>query len=422
MTYEDLGTNNHDCSFYQFCLVNDCMEILDRWDYDKNKEDPKDITLMTGKYWFKCENGIHDSELKNLESIRRYKKVTKCSICNSFGYYCEKYHRQDLLDRWDYDLNKCTPYNISHGSSKKYYFKCPKGIHSSEAKIINALIREPATGKCNQCNSFAQWGIDNLGGDFLDKYWSDKNDISPWKITPTSNRKIWIKCPDVSYHQDYQTCSYDFSHLGNRCPYCSHHKIDKRDSLGALYPKIFESWCEKKTTPYDYSPFSNKTKLFYCKKHGYYKRTIYNHVACDMICPKCRKQMTESKLEKKVREYLETLGYTILHEENCTISPINVRTGRKFRYDNEIKELHALIEVNGQQHYYKHGFFHHDNQTEEQAYKLRKEYDGYKIKYAKEHGYSITTIPFWEDDKKETWKKHINSFIDKIKNNQVEKA
>jgi len=51
---------------------------------------------------------------------------------------------------------------------KKYYFKCPMGIHKSELKQINCLTSgQEGSMDCKLCNSFAQWGIDNLGVDFF---------------------------------------------------------------------------------------------------------------------------------------------------------------------------------------------------------------------------------------------------------------
>ena len=99
--------------------------------------------------------------------------------------------------RWDYELNNCKPNEINCNTEKRYYFKCLRGIHKSETKQINIFtIGFNGTMNCKTCNSFAQWGIDNLGEDFLKKYWDyEKNKISPWKIAKGSNKpKVFIKC------------------------------------------------------------------------------------------------------------------------------------------------------------------------------------------------------------------------------------
>ena len=45
--------------------------------------------------------------------------------------------------------------------------------------------------------SFAEWGIEHFGQNFLKDYWDyEKNTIDPYKISYGSLKKIWIKCKD----------------------------------------------------------------------------------------------------------------------------------------------------------------------------------------------------------------------------------
>ena len=60
----------------------------------------------------------------------------------SFYVWCVENERQDVIDRWDYELNNCSPKDITYSTNKKYYFKCnvhPE--HLSELKSINAFTR-----------------------------------------------------------------------------------------------------------------------------------------------------------------------------------------------------------------------------------------------------------------------------------------
>lgn len=329
-------------SIYDWCVRIGFTELLERWDTEKNGCTPKEVTSTKKSYWFKCENGLHDSELRSMTTIAVNHKVPGCSVCNSFGVWCENHARMDLLKRWDYEKNNCTPYEVSHASEKKYWFKCPRGLHPSEAKAINNVIGKFGSSKCVMCQSFAQWGEDELGQDFLEKYWSDKNESDPWKIYHGSQKKIWIKCQEKEYHPDYETTCASFSN-GHRCPYCHGFKVAKEDSLGYKYPESIKLWVEKKTTPYDYMPSSNKKVYWNCEKHGQYKRAVIDEVEAGFVCPKCRKEMAESKLQKKVREYIESLYDDIRHEYSCTIVPINPKTNYKLPFDNEIVPLKLII-------------------------------------------------------------------------------
>ena len=143
----------------------------------------------------------------------------KCRRCNSFGCWCIDNDEMDLLKRWDCEKNKISPFDIDYSSSKKYYFKCRKNKHDSELKYISNIIKQPNSRLCIGCHSFGQWGIDNIDPDFINKYWSDKNTINPFEITHRSTKKVWIKCQDINYHEDYIIACANFV-KGEGCPYC----------------------------------------------------------------------------------------------------------------------------------------------------------------------------------------------------------
>lgn len=87
----------------------------------------------------------------------------------SFYDWCIENNRQDLLDRWDYDLNKKSPNEVSCQSVDAFYFHCQNNLHhSSTVARLNHLIRGLASLSCTECNSFAQWCIDNISNDYID--------------------------------------------------------------------------------------------------------------------------------------------------------------------------------------------------------------------------------------------------------------
>lgn len=403
-------------SFYDWCQRTGNQSFLLRWDYEKNEEDPKSISKSKcSNYYFKCENGLHESEKRNLNHIFKTKRIPSCSICSSFGVWCESNSRKDILKRWDYEQNGCSPYEVLKNSHKEFYFKCSKNIHDSELKKIDSIVREPVMARCIQCDSIGQWGIDTFGDDFIDKYWSSKNTSDPMKISKRSNKPIMIKCQKTNYHNDYQT-TCDQLFRGRGCPYCAGKLVDVNDSLGALYPESIKQWVQKDLTPFDYLPNSNKSVYWYCKIHGKYKRKIQQHVCGDLICPKCLRESKESRLQKKVRKYLESKQLTINHEFNCNIIATNKETNRPLPYDNEVVDYNLIIEVHGMQHYKPCEWFDHNrnNMSSEEYLEHRKYLDRLKKRYAISQGYEFLAIPYWTDDKKETWKTLIDRKIKSI--------
>lgn len=222
----------------------------------------------------------------------------------SFYDWCIKNNRQDLLDRWDYDLNLISPENVGHASTNLYYFKCPKEIHISTAyRLINISKYSYSQVKCHYCDSFAQYGIDNIHKDFLSMYWDyDKNvGIDPWEISSGSNKiDIYLKCQNTNYHGSYKTRPIRVK-LGNGCPYCSHNLTHPLDSFGQWaidnVDKNFltKYWGDKNTlNPFEIGQYSNQYIYIKCQEHKYhgeYKLFAYDFRS-GVRCPYCTGRKT----------------------------------------------------------------------------------------------------------------------------------
>ena len=175
-------------------------------------------------------------------------------------------------------------------------------------------------------------------------------------------------------------------------------------------------------SPFELSPNSAKKVWWRCidGKHEDYLRACSNSFICDFRCPKCVKDMKNSIIEEKAKIYLEKIGYNVLTEYNCTIRPINPKTGYCLPYDNEIvlsNGKHLIIEVHGGQHYKRHYYKTINKCSDEEAeekLKQRKLYDRYKKAYAEHYGYEYLELPYTVFDKKETYKQMIDDKIEEI--------
>ena len=108
-------------------------------------------------------------------------------------------------------------YKRSVDNNNKYYCgNCYKEI-KHHSKIYHHVKEKRL--------SFAQWGINKYGNDFLEKYWSDKNILDPWKTLKGTTKEIWIKCQNKdNKHKDYKTTGNRFSRntsKGKGCPLCA---------------------------------------------------------------------------------------------------------------------------------------------------------------------------------------------------------
>jgi len=199
--------------------------------------------------------------------------------------WCVANFRNDILERWDYDLNNNTPQHTRYCASE-VWLKCPNGLHKSEKKNFRKISsRKNTKFDCLYCNSFAQNGIDKFGKDFLGEYWDfDKNSISPWEISKSSHQRVWIKCCETTHHGSYNAIAKEFS-AGHRCPYCRGTYVHPKDSFGQYHINntdkdfIEKYWGTKNTkSAFEYMPKSNEKVWIKCvnnPNHGEYLQSCW---------------------------------------------------------------------------------------------------------------------------------------------------
>lgn len=211
----------------------------------------------------------------------------------SFENWCNDNERNDLLNRWDYDLNKSNPSNVGFKSNDKFFFLCPCNKHkSTQYRLYDISSGKNKTVKCVGCNSFAQNIIDSCGEDYFKKIWSNNNVDDPYIISSHSNKKIWINCLDDNSHV-FQKPAYRYID-NHKCPYCIGYNLSNGNTLGDI-DTIASIWSDKNSlSPFNYHQKSGKAVWWKCNNgiHDDYKRKISASYNCDFICPECSRKNT----------------------------------------------------------------------------------------------------------------------------------
>lgn len=373
-------------------LTNNCTALVNV--QCDNCKEIKQLKYRDYNKYLKNNNGLYYCKKCAINIIGKEKSIkTKLKEGKSFQQWCIENNRQDVLDRWDYELNDYKPNEIGYCVGRKFYFKCPKHIHKSELKKI-ADFSSGSNGvmDCKYCNSFAQWGIDNICEDFLEKYWDyEKNTVDPWIIAKCSGTKIWIKCQEKDYHGSYKVICASFKN-GSRCLYCCnfHGKVHPLDSLGALYPEVLNVWSDKnKKSPYQYAPMSNQEVYWKClnMKHKDFKRSIQSSNNYNFRCSECSDY---SKGEERISNYF--INKNINYIPQKTFNGLIGLGNRLLSYDFYLHDYNLLIEYQGE--------FHDgrvSNQTEIQL-KRQQEHDRRKREYASENRYKLLEVWYWNYD------------------------
>lgn len=184
--------------------------------------------------------------------------------------------------------------------------------------------------------------------------------------------------------------------------------------------EIYAMWSnDNKLSPRELTRKSHSAIILVCPKcFNKYKTSalqLYGR-AHEIMCPSCTQNEEDSSYERIIKKYLnDSLGLQTLHEYDCTLVPINPRTGNKLRYDNEVVEYHLIIEVHGSQHYsadipdcWANG------KDKDELFEDRKYKDEYKMGYALQHGYDYLAISY-VDINNGKYRDIISSKINEIK-------
>lgn len=283
-------------------------ETIDGKNKNKNKIKRGNVYIRV-----KCPYCEKEYDVQLSGFIGKYK--VKCTNCcneyeNSFAYYIQVELGESLNKYWNWGENNVNPYLINKKSNIKIKIYCQeKEYHNNDGGYEITPYRFYKGSRCGYCynskvhpkDSFAQWGIDTFGEDFLEKYWSGKNKINPWEIKPQSAKKIWLLCQEKDYHNDYggYKITADAFYYGNKCSYCGKHKTHPKDSFGQWLideygdNAIERYWSPKnKSNPFEISPKSKVEIWLLCQEKDYHNdfggyKTTPDSFSRHRRCPYC---------------------------------------------------------------------------------------------------------------------------------------
>lgn len=192
------------------------------WNYEKNSEeglDPSELTLGSNrKVWMKCP--IDGNEWLAYVAATVNQQWSKgnagCRVCNgtadrrgrTWGEASpvQKRFPEQVAQYWDFEKNEANrlhPEEITSGSSKEAWFKCPVDGYEWKAKIAaigNSWQR--GNSGCPACRGFTATENNSLTAiypEFVSQIWDyRKNDLLnlvPENLTLGTNREAWFKCP-----------------------------------------------------------------------------------------------------------------------------------------------------------------------------------------------------------------------------------
>ncbi len=352
-------------------------ELLDEWDYNKNKYSPENYTQGSNKkVWWKCKacgnewqtQVCHRSIYKSgcPECAKKVRAETRIKTYVAKNKSLAETH-PDVLSEWVYEMNHpLTPNNITGKSNKKAWWHCGICGNDYKMKICNKTIGYG----CPICaGKLVVEGYNDLATkhpELLSEWHPAKNGgLKPTEIMPYGDTLVWWKCKTCGH--SWKTTVYSRAHRGSGCPVCANKVIiPGKNDLATLKPALAKDWHPTKNgdlKPSKVSVGSKREVWWKCEK-GHEWEAVISSRSNGCGCPECIKEMFTSFPEQTIQYYLSK----VTKAENRA----NVHG---YEVDVYLPELSAGIEYNG--------YFYHIN---------RNEFDEKKQKCLSEKGIRIIRV------------------------------
>lgn len=268
-------------------------ELAKQWHPKRNGSlGPLDVVPGSAlKVWWKCPEG-DDHEWR--AQIRSRSIGIGCPICSNRKAVMSNSlatQNPDLSKEWHPTKNgDLTPYNVTPGSHKKVWWKCPKGDDHewmSQLKSRNKGIGCPI---CSNKKTIPSNSLANLNPGLAKSWHPTKNgNLTPKDVTCGSSKKVWWKCPKGEDHE-WQAIISD-RNGGDNCPICSGLKVVQSNCLATVNPRLAKEWHplkNKNLSPYNVVPGSNIKVWWKCPKGDQHEwKTSINNRTNGTGCPIC---------------------------------------------------------------------------------------------------------------------------------------
>ncbi|MED4476190.1 zinc-ribbon domain-containing protein [Oceanobacillus caeni] len=286
-------------------------EILKFWDFEKNNANeiyPSQVVPGSPKQvWWKCSKGhSFNSGIR----VRLASKHEGCPYCigrkvskeNSLGT-----NRPWVLQYWDFEKNKNSPYEFTVKSESNVYWKCKKCNHKWQEEIAN--IERRKSYKCPNCEIKNIKRTIPCDGDpekqlkdylvFLNEWDYEKNShLNIETLLCKSEEKAWWKCEKG--HEWYRQISQRTKRFKD-CPRCYSKTIIKNPISSDQQLMRYWDYESNVYDPNDIGIYSTLKLHWECEKNHRWIQSPDTKVKC----PECSEIKLRSKNQEILRQYAD---------------------------------------------------------------------------------------------------------------------
>lgn len=242
--------------------------------------------------WWLCEKG-HEWQSA---IAHRAKNNSRCLIC-TYRLVVEGVNdlgttNPELAKEWDSDKNSpLTPQQVTRGSGKKYWWRCPKGHESFMSPFERTRRRE--VSPCQKCaNNVIAPGENDLAtvSPLVAKQWDFSKNAPdlPNGIIAGSAKSFWWIC---EMGHEWKASVFSRVKQGTGCPVClKRYFVEGANDLQITHPEISKEWDYEKNFPQkpsDITSGNNKKAWWLCPLSHSYNATPASRAVRKTGCPYC---------------------------------------------------------------------------------------------------------------------------------------
>ena len=219
------------------------------------------------------------------------------------------YNFPELAKEWDYEKNTpLTPFDVSYGSTKKVYWKCPTCQNSYPASVNQKTNHHSGCPYCS--NHKLMPGMNDLATKHptLAEEWDyiENRELHPSDVMCSSHKLVSWVCKDCG--NTYKAWVFNRT-KGEGCPYCSGRKvITGFNDFASQCSHLLEEWdFEANSTvhPHEITSRSNRRVGWICSVCGHKWKTPIVRRTMGSQCPKCNKRNHTSFPEQAIFYYIK---------------------------------------------------------------------------------------------------------------------
>lgn len=225
----------------------------------------------------------------------------------------EDYQKQEIVDNIVFFK---VDYNYSNlESALKLLFKLLAKLTKVDLSNANFNVKQDRQEIYNNYISYERKNSFQNKFPNLIKFWNYKKNknLNPSMFSYMSNKIIWWQCPICKGEWEESIINVA---KGNRCPYCSNHRVLKGfNDFETLNPKLAKQWNYKKNgnlKPYNFTSGSNKKVWWLCPNNHEWRATIARRTKKEE-CPFCsgKHKMIPLRNEQWMEKYSYAKEYYI---------------------------------------------------------------------------------------------------------------